>query len=58
MRTHFWRKEMSQTVRHTRQRYTSEEENDQDDIRKRGGHIYDLKKDQNNHLTDNVLITN
>lgn len=44
MRAHFWSEEMPQTVRHTRQRHTSEEENDQDDIRKRGGHIYDLKK--------------
>lgn len=35
---------MPQTIRHTRQRYTSEEENDQDDIWECGGHIYDLSE--------------
>lgn len=46
MQKHLWREEMPQTIRHTRQRHTSEEENDQDDIRKCGGHIYDLKKSE------------
>lgn len=44
MRTHFWSEEMPQTVRHTRQRHASEEENNQDNVWKRGGYVYDLKK--------------
>jgi len=44
VKTHFWRKEMPKTIWHTRQRHASEEENNQDNIRKRSGYIYDLKK--------------